>query len=127
MISDIYTGIDIVENKRIEEAIQKFGNSFLNRVFTEKELLYCKSKKEIIPCLSARFAAKEACIKAFSSAFGVNLSLKQIEILGFTGKNAEILLHHDIEKINIPINAYNLRVSISHEKNYSVASVILFF
>jgi len=125
-LTKIYTGIDIVENKRIQEAISKFGNSFLSRVFTDKEIKYCTSQKNSIQCFSARFACKEACIKAFYSAFQKKLTFKEIEILGEQGKPATILLHPDIDKNNIPIDTINISFSIAHEKNNSVAIVIIY-
>jgi len=118
---DIFTGIDIVENKRIEEAVKKYKEKFLKRVFTDKELKYCLSKKESIPCLSARFACKEATIKAFYQAFGVILPLKSIEVVGKQDEPAEILLH-----LSQPLSKpYKIKASLSHEKNYSVACVLL--
>lgn len=90
----IYIGTDIVENKRIKEAYEKHGEKFLERVYTEREIEYCFRKKEFLPCLSARFAAKEATIKAYYQAFKKTLTFKQIEILGYKNQPAEILLHH---------------------------------
>ena len=122
----IYTGIDIVENKRIEKAVLRFGDLFLNRIFTEKEIKYCISHKNRIPCFAARFACKEACIKAFYSAFKVRLSFKEIEIIGKPGEPAEILLHPNIEKRNSFIDTVNISFSLSHERNNSVAIVIIY-
>ncbi len=123
----IYTGIDIVENKRIEKAIKKFGNRFLNRIFTENEIKYCYGKAEYVSCFSARFAAKEAFIKAFYQAFQKNIPLKSIEIKGFAGKPAEILLHPPDENVKSNLNRVKYTLSISHEKNYSVAIAIIYF
>jgi len=119
---EIYTGIDIVENQRIEKVIKKFGNKFLKRVFTEEEINYCMKQKNYIPCLSARFACKEACIKAFYQAFGKVLTFKQIEIKGEKGKPAEILLHlkKSTEK------PYKISISLSHENKFSTAIVIIY-
>ncbi len=117
----IFTGIDIVENDRIKKAIDKYGDNFLKRIFTQREIDYCFFKKNFIPCFSARFAAKEATIKAYYQAFGKTLSFKDIEILGKKNKPAEILLHNDKYHLNI-----NISLSISHEKNYSVAIVIIY-
>ena len=123
----IYTGIDIVENKRIEEAIKKHGSRFLNRIFTENEVKYCFSKAEYVSCFSARFAAKEAFIKAFYQAYKKNLPLKSIEIKGSTGKPAEILLHPPDRETESILNRIKYTFSISHEKKYSAAVVIIYF
>ncbi|WP_457621658.1 holo-ACP synthase [Persephonella sp.] len=122
----IYTGIDIVENKRIEKALKKFGETFLRRVFTEKEIEYCKNKKIIVECLSGRFAAKEAFIKAYYQAFGSKPAYKDIEITGKQGEPAEILLHHRTTGKNPSLSPENITLSISHEKKYSVAVVIIY-
>ncbi|WP_457640957.1 holo-ACP synthase [Persephonella sp.] len=121
----IYTGIDIIENKRIEKAVKKYGDSFLKRIFTDREIKYCKNKKMMIECLAARFAAKEAFIKAYFQAFQKKLSYKEIEITGEAGKPAEILLHPSTSEAHPHLNTINISLSLSHEKNYSVAIVII--
>ncbi len=118
----IYVGTDIVENQRIEKAIQKFGNKFLKRIYTQKEIDYCLSQKNSIGCFSARFAAKEACIKAYYQAFKEILHFNQIEILGKRGKPAEILLH--LEKL--PASPFKITVSLAHEIKFSTATVIIY-
>lgn len=115
----IYTGIDILENERIKKAIEKFGDRFLKRIYTENEIKYCKNS---IPCFSARFAAKEACIKAYYQAFKKILYFNQIEIIGKQGQPAEILLHL---KEN-PSKAYKISLSIAHENKFSTAIVIIY-
>ncbi len=123
---EIYTGIDIVENIRIKKAVDSLGNRFLNRIFTAKEIEYCKKKKTYYECLAARFAAKEACIKAFYQAFSMKLFFSQIEILGKEGEPAEIFLHlneNQKKKIKKPFKS---TLSISHEKTFSTAVVIIY-
>jgi len=123
----IYTGIDIVENKRIEEAIKKYGSRFLNRIFTKNEVKYCFSKAEYVSCFSARFAAKEAFIKAFYQAYKKYLPFRSIEIKGSAGNPAEILLHPPDREIEYFVNRIKYTLSISHEKNYSVAVAVIYF
>lgn len=118
----IYTGIDIVENSRIEKAYSRFKEKFLKKVYTQREIEYCLKKNDFIPCLAARFAAKEATIKAYYQLSCKTLRYKDIEILGKKGAPAEILLHNDIYHTK----NLNISISISHEKNYSVAVVIIY-
>ena len=118
----IYTGIDIVENSRIEKAYSRFKEKFLQKIYTEREIKYCFEKSNFIPCLSARFAAKEAVIKAYYQLFRKNLKYKDIEIIGKKGEPAEILLHND----TYHTKNLNISISISHENNYSVAVVIIY-
>ncbi len=116
-------GIDIVSNERIKKAIERFGDRFLRRVYTEKEITYCKSKPNMYQCLSARWACKEAVIKAFYQEYGVILRFFHIEILGFEGLPAHVnILWEDAKKV---LQDRGIFVSLSHEKDYSVAVAII--
>lgn len=117
----IYTGVDIVSNIRIKGAYEKFGEKFLKRVYTERELEYCFNKKDFTGCFAARFAAKEAFIKAFYKFSGQKPSFREIEILGSHGSPAKIRLHSEV----FNLSNCQIDVSISHEKDYSVAFVVL--
>ncbi len=123
---EIYTGIDIVENERIKKAVERLGDRFLHRVFTEREIDYCKQKVTFYPCLAARFAAKEAFIKAYYQAFKKKLFFKQIEVLGKRNFPAEILLHIEEEVGEISEISFKSSISISHENKFSVAIVIIY-
>ncbi len=116
-------GVDIVQNRRIEEAIDRFGEKFLRRVFTEKELEYCTSQRNKVPCLAARWACKEAVLKAFYQEFGVLLRFKEIEVLGNSGQPARVLIRREgIEEV---LKGREILVSISHERDYSVAVALI--
>jgi len=112
-------GVDIVRNSRIEEAISRFGERFLRRVYTQREIEYCNSQKGSIPCLAARWACKEAVLKAFYIEFGVLLRLKEIEVLGNTGEPAQVIIHR--EGVGDILGNRRVLVSLSHERDYSVA------
>ena len=114
-------GTDIIEIERIKESIEKSGDSFLNRVFTKKEIEYCESKKkQKYQHYAARFAAKEAAFKALS--FNIqnkySVSWQDIEVVnneqGRPGINIKNINLNNIESIDI---------SLSHCKNYAVANV----
>ncbi len=112
-------GIDIVRNERIKKAVERFGDKFLNRIYTKEELEYCTQQKSFCECLSARWACKEAVLKAFYQKFGIVLKFSQIEVLGDRGKPAKVnILREDIKHL---LEGINLYVSISHERDYSVA------
>ena len=116
-------GIDIVSNERIKSAIERFGDRFLRRVYTQKELEYCKGQRSAYECLSARWACKEAVLKAFYQEFGVLLKFSQIEVLGNAGHPAvvNILLDNAKELTR----GKKILVSISHERDYSVAVALI--
>ncbi|MCS7277546.1 MAG: holo-ACP synthase, partial [Aquificaceae bacterium] len=92
-----------------------FGERFLKRVYTEDELLYCRSQKAFYQCLSARWACKEAVLKAFYQSYGVLLKFSEIEVLGDRGKPARVRIHRE------GFGDVKIIVSLSHEKDFSVA------
>jgi len=104
-------------------AVSRWNRKFLNRIFTENEILYAYEKKDPYLSLSVRFAAKEALIKAVGSA--VPVSLKEIEILNQeTGRpfiNVTGRLRTFFENNTIRCT----HVSLSHEREYGVACVVL--
>jgi len=112
-------GIDIVQNSRIESALERFGDRFLRRIFTERELEYCLSQEAKVPCLSARWACKEAVLKAVYIEFGILLRFREIEILGDRGKPARVVLKR--EDCRELLKGRRIEISLSHERDYSVA------
>ncbi|SHK51791.1 holo-ACP synthase [Thermocrinis minervae] len=112
-------GIDIVKNDRIRKAVEKYGERFLKRIYTQEELAYCSQSQNFYECLSARWACKEAVIKAVYQKTGLLLRFSEIEVLGNRGKPATVrLLREELKSLK-------LLVSISHEREYSVAVAII--
>ncbi len=115
-------GIDIIENERIKAAHLRWGQNFLHRIYTDDELSYCFTKANPVDSLSGRFAAKEAFIKAASTS---NAAYKDIEVT-MDGLGKPSLRLHNRAKEFIAVNAINgSHLSISHQKRYSVAMVVL--
>ena len=121
----ICCGTDIIEVKRIEESIEdeKIGKAFIKRVYTEKEIEYCESKKsQKYQHYAVRFAAKEAVFKAISEQLKDKYSItwKDIEITNDEqGRPRLFLTGVDLENIE------DIDLSMSHCKQYAVANVIL--
>ncbi len=120
----ILTGTDIIEIYRIRESIEDLGENFINKIYTKKEIEYCESKKKAkYQHYAARFAAKEAIFKAVSK-----LLSDKYEI---SWQNAEIINLEDgkpvVNFINTNINEKieDIDISISHSKEYAVATVVL--
>ncbi len=110
------TGIDIIEVKRIESAIKRWGDGFLNHVFTREEIAYANKHRYPSQHFAARFAAKEAVLKAIGDNSHVNW--KDIQITN--------------DKFGRPLCVYKnkrfkhkILISISHTKNYAVANAII--
>ena len=116
---DIYLGNDLVDIARIDYSIKKFGQKFLDRIYSKSEQEYCMSKSKPEIHYAGRFAAKEAVIKALkSSGYKPNIPFNSIEIL--SGNSGE-----PIVKLNFTINGL-CRVSISHIESHALASAIYF-
>lgn len=110
-------GIDIVEVARFDEALCK-NTSFLRKVFTPEEIAYCRSKSNPPPCFAARFAAKEAVIKALSP-YSVTPALHEIEVKKAPSGAPFIVLH-------LPsAGRFTIKISISHERSAAVAVALV--
>lgn len=117
-------GTDIVEIARMREAVRKWGDRFLRRIFTEAELSYCCRKKDPAPCLAARFAAKESFIKAFDPEGGI-AHLRDIEVVnGPTGKPF-IRPGGGLAKSFPAGGPLVIHLSLTHEQSHAAATVIL--
>lgn len=120
----IKCGTDIIEIDRIKESIESLGDKFLNRVYTQKEIAYCESKKsQKYQHYAARFAAKEAIFKAISEGLADKFELgwNDYEVSNDeTGKPIVKITGLDLKNIEIDL-------SISHCKQYAVATVVAIF
>lgn len=114
-------GNDIVEIERIRQSIERHGQHFLNRLFTEREQDYCYKFKDPVPHFAGRFAAKEAISKALGTGFGAQLSWQEIEILNDGDGRPVVHLSADVQK---RFNHPHLLVSISHCTQYAAAVAI---
>jgi holo-[acyl-carrier protein] synthase len=117
-------GIDIIEIARVKQSIEKYGDRFLEKVFTREEIDYCSSKFNKYQHYAARFAAKEAVYKALASGWKKGLRWKDIEIqndaTGMPSVNPSGKL-----KSFLTDNT-QLRISISHSENYVTSVAIIF-
>jgi holo-[acyl-carrier protein] synthase len=120
-------GIDIVEIKRLERVSKKWGKPFLNKVYTERELAYAKSKRYPYQHLAARFAAKEAIFKALGEVETNFVGWKNVEILNDAYGKPVVHWHGDAEKCRVKRGLEGAVVSLSHTENYAVASAMLVF
>lgn len=121
----IGTGVDIVEISRIRKAANKWKDKFLNRVFTAAELDYARHKKFLYQHLAARFAAKEAVLKAFGDSSINDMEWKNIEIVNNKDGKPMVKLAGEARKTMRKRKVSNIIVSLSHTKNYAVANAIL--
>jgi len=115
-------GIDIVKTSRIRAAVERWGNRFLERVFTAEEIAYAYQKNDPFLSLSVRFAAKEAFIKAYPDGRPISLTDIQISSL----ENGRPRLHlRGKAKESMEQMKGSVHVSLSHEREYGVACVVI--
>ena len=119
------TGIDIAEVPRIAESIERFGQRFLRRIFTEGEIQYCDSKANRVERYAARFAAKEAAMKALGTGWSRGVRWRDIEVVRPPGGRPTIKLNGKAAEFAEKLNARNIALSLSHTPEQAIASVIL--
>ena len=119
-------GVDIVENIRIHKSLKNV--SFIKRVFSSSEILLAKNKTNKKSYYSKRFAAKEAFSKSIGTGFRVNLNFKDITIANDKLGKPSFVVTNKIKKIikkQFKVSSFDFFLSISDEKKYSIAYVIL--
>ena len=120
----IRTGVDIIEIDRIKQSIEDSQGKFCEKIFTKKEITYCESKKiQKYQHYAARFAAKEAVLKAISQLLDSKYDIEWKEIEIMNDKEGRPFVN--LLKKDIPIE--EIDISISHCKTYAVASVVVMF
>jgi holo-[acyl-carrier protein] synthase len=119
-------GVDIIENKRVKEAIK--NKSFINRVYSLREQRQSNLVKNKVAFFSKRFAAKEAFAKALGTGFRMKLNFKDIEVVNDKMGKPNYAINKKIAKMiqnKFKIKKYNCFLSISDEKKYSTAFAII--
>jgi holo-[acyl-carrier protein] synthase len=119
------TGIDIAEVPRIAESIERFGARFLRRVFTEGEMRYCDSKANRVERYAARFAAKEAAMKALGTGWQRGVRWRDVEVGHLPGGRPTIIFHGKAAEFAGQLGAARVALSISHTAEHAIAQVIL--
>jgi holo-[acyl-carrier protein] synthase len=117
-------GIDIVDVARIDALLKKYGERFQQRVFTRDEIAYCCGKGNPSLHFSARFAAKEAAVKALGTGFSKGIRFTDIEI-GHAGAALQVLFHNRARELADILGVSAVHASISHERLMAAAVVIL--
>ena len=119
-------GVDIVENKRIQKSLK--NKNFLNRIFTRQEIINSKTITNKVNYFAKRFAAKEAFVKALGLGFRENINFIDIEILNNSKGQPFLKVSSKLKnymKIKFNIKKWKLFLSLSDEKKYSIAFVII--
>ena len=117
-------GIDLVEVDRVIAAMEKHGEVWLRKIFTEGERVYCDAQHEPAIHYAARFAAKEAAAKALGTGIGKNAALQDLEVVNEENGAPKLLLHGDAKDFAKEQEIAHVLISLTHTKDHAVANAV---
>lgn len=119
------TGIDIAEVDRIAACIERFGGRFVERIFTPEEIRYCESKANKSERYAARFAAKEAGMKAIGTGWSHGVRWQDIEVQRLPGGRPTVVFRGRAGEFFAKLGARQAHLSLTHTKGMAMALVVL--
>lgn len=120
----IGTGLDATEIARIAAAIDRYGDRFVRRVFTDEEIAYCRRKRDFASSFAARFAAKEAAMKALGTGHSRGVRWRDIEVVRFGGP-PQLQFHGGAARRFAAMRATGSLLTITHSETLALAHVLL--
>jgi holo-[acyl-carrier protein] synthase len=117
-------GFDATDIPRVADMLKRYGDRFLQRVFTEGEIAYCTRRRDPSPHLAGRFAAKEACMKALGTGQSRGVLWKDIEVVRFGGP-PQLRLHGGAARRAGQMNVQRSLLTITHSETLAMAQVML--
>ena len=119
------SGIDLVEIGRIQQSMGRFGQRFLDRIFTAAEQAYCQRKRKSAESFAARFAAKEAGAKALGTGISRGVNWLEIEVVREPGGKPSLRFHGRAAEIAAALGVAHTALSLTHSGDLAMASVVL--
>jgi holo-[acyl-carrier protein] synthase len=120
----IGTGVDATEIARIAAAIERYGDRFISRIFTDAEVAYCRRKRDFASSFAARFAAKEAAMKALGTGHSQGVFWKGIEVVRRHGP-PQLQFHAGAAARLARLGASASFLTLSHSRDLAIAHVII--
>ena len=119
-------GVDLIETSRVQESIDRFGQRFLERIFTEEEIGYClRKKKNSAESFAARFAAKEAAAKALGTGISRGVSWKELEVRREAGGRPTLHLAGRAAELAGSMGVRRIQLSLTHSQAMAMAVVLI--
>lgn len=118
------TGVDIIEVERVDRAIERLGKRFIEKVFTEAEAAYCGSRHRPALHYAARFAAKEAVLKALGTGWSRGIGWRDIETAGDSSRGPAVRLHGVAERVAREKSITAIHLSLSHTSTAAIAFAV---
>ena len=118
-------GIDIIQNERIAQSLERFGDRFVHRLFTDVEAKYCEDSAKPEIHYAARFAAKEATLKALGTGLVGDMRWHDVEVMSYSSGQPHLRLSGSVANCANQMGVSQMLLSLSHTENYAIANVIL--
>jgi len=118
-------GTDLAEIGRIAKSIERFGDRFLDRVYTPGEIAYCMTKKGFAESFAARFAAKEAGAKALGSGIAWGVSWREFEVTRAKSGKPSLVLHGRAAELAASMGVTRISLSLTHTRDLAMAVVVM--
>ena len=118
-------GTDLVETRRVQQSIDRFGERFLERIFTESEIAYCMRKKNAAESFAARFAAKEAGAKALGTGISHGVSWKEFEVRREASGRPTLHLSGRAAELAGAMGVRRIQLSLTHSREFALAVVVV--
>ena len=119
------TGVDLAEVRRIREAIERYGDRFIRRIYTDAEVAYVERKANKFERYAGRFAAKEAGMKAIGTGWKRGVAWRDFEVSNLPSGRPTLRLHGEAERIAAKMGVTSISLSITHTAELGMAHVIL--
>jgi holo-[acyl-carrier protein] synthase len=118
-------GIDVVQISRMREVIARWQERFLRRVFTEGEIAYCRARRDPVPHFAARFAAKEAGLKALGTGLRMGVHWRELEVVRERGQAPTLVLSGRSREIGTARGGRRMLLALTHDGDYALAQAML--
>ena len=118
-------GIDLAVIPRIRQVVERWDERFLRRVFTDGEIAYCRRRRDPIPHFAARFAAKEATLKALGTGLSMGVHWRELEVRRERGAAPTMVLSGRCRAIASARGGDRVLISLTHDGDYALAQAIL--
>ena len=118
-------GVDLVRIPRMRDVITRWDERFLRRVFTEQEIAYCRGRRDPVPHFAARFAAKEAGMKALGTGLRLGVKWRELEVRRERGQAPTLELHGRTRELSLARGGRRMLLALSHDGDYAIAQALL--
>jgi holo-[acyl-carrier protein] synthase len=118
-------GVDLVRIPRLRDVISRWDDRFLRRVFTESEIAYCRARRDPVPHFAARFAAKEAGMKALGTGLRRGVTWRELEVRREPGQAPTLELHGRTRELGLARGGGRMLLALSHDGDYALAHALL--